>query len=472
MRVNFHINEKSKYIEATKRYYEELAEISKLTPQEETVRDLLLSISDEISKCFSVESHNPKSYDRLYTLLLSLMDTDLQSLKVTQLSLLGVNINGVISSAGNGKNNVLKRYILRYTNTPNARKELFDYAMEALSEQFQLDTHELSELLSTLLRSWAVVIGSVMAYTRTVTFITEKREKIKDKEEFYAIMLADETADIKIESFHNYVVDNGGNKDDIEIHNELMRIIDDLRMSFTHIKDGVTGIDFLEKLEETAMVFCLISIGNFLYNHDTYSQKWSTKEMEALDSIVYQPFMENYINELKKWVAEDKAKDGSPVEPSVKEIPSLVQEESKYRLSNGFCFKEKYVEDVADNEVINVLNNAIANNFISKELDEGKLKWNGSRVLCEYLLGLLFAKDYPEEQRKNQTIWRSGGALKSYWGEIIVIFNRNETKSKTDFGVTRRKYTSEGKCLPNGHKQIENLFSQSWREKYWHIETE
>lgn len=70
----------SKYIEATKRYYEELEKISMPTPIEKTARALFLSISEEIQECFSIEQCNPEKYDRFYTLLLSLLDFDFQAL--------------------------------------------------------------------------------------------------------------------------------------------------------------------------------------------------------------------------------------------------------------------------------------------------------------------------------------------------------------------------------------------------------
>lgn len=461
----------SKYIEATKRYYEELEKISMPTPIEKTARDLFLSIIEEIQECFSIEQGNPEKYDRLYTLLLSLLDFDLQYLLGTWLSLSGVNSSAllkVIPLADKNKINVLKRFILRYVNTPNTRKEFFDYTMGALSEQCKLNTHELLELLFGILFYLAIVCGRAMVYNRTIMFIYEKREKIKDKEEVYAIIMADEADDIKIESLHDCVVDNFGNDDDIKtikIAKESFRIINDL-------KNCVTVIEFLTKLNEGLLFLFAISVGNFLYNHDNYSQQLSKKEIQILDSIVHQPFMEDFIGVFNKWVAEDKAQKNSLVEQAVKEIPSSDKnKKTKDKLESLLRPSTTILWEQASE----VFDKAIEEGYITWDGVSEYLTWTREGLDFEYMCGILFCRDYRKKANKTNTWAKS--TLKDFPQKALTSTiqlceekaykKQKKTTPPTKWGEQRRSRINK-KDVPASYEVIESLFSNDWQTKYNH----
>lgn len=428
----------SRYIEIQKRYREELAEVAKITPEEEKMRDLYLAEfealkNNDISSFFTVAKKMEKEIN----------STEYQA-------------QFYICSTPTYDNDSIK-IISNDKFIPEFDVDVFFSSTPKITEQ---DIPGNIELFPPLYILYAGVIeyGCLIPFTRLLYFVlSHKKEMIElfpnfnvseVNEEFAAIIFSDEDKDLVKDAIDDLCVDFVGER------NVMNEFINPLIEGMNLMKETNLSASY-KKLFEVIRVW-LQDVYRYVKGEGYLVNNITDTEKKAFDSIIHQPFMEPVINKMMEAIKEEAEQNS--VEDETFTLPDnyfsgISPSTNRKEYFTSTLWGDKCcVEDFVD--LINYIADRgfIENNKATKQLlafrltgrlrpdgELPKIKWNGKAAKgadCIFLLKCTDAKpkypkmkeffeaDFPTKYFANNASVRFMEKLHELFPEIYELPNK------------------------------------------------
>lgn len=287
----------SKYIEAKKLYYTELFNLAQLTMREKMIRDVALSLSENINGWLDETKLSQDQVRLLHSLLIRFIDYFSHIDQNSQTTGDELIVNG-----------------LDEPDIDNADEDDINETIRCISKILGIEVINIPNFFISVATLW----GCIQPYVRLYEYVILKKKEFVDElskagrtidiiQEMKAIVFSGEDPDLVKDCLGDLSVDMGGKRDDFDIVADLYDNSYHVKMAINNnvkvISDGLSD-DLDDKIQPVSSQCyywidkLLLNIAEFKMGHDFLSDKLSEKEKEAFDLILNQPFIASRIDEI------------------------------------------------------------------------------------------------------------------------------------------------------------------------------